>query len=280
MLTKFSASIAICFFTKSFCFAQYGYIPPKPVEVSDEDYRAGKHSLETARSQIHGEIVAIDYWNFAMAYSKMGQPGDSIFYFLQLAKVKDEKTFCEIVVRSHQDDLINSKLYRKLGDKYKNLIANCSQVQFEQEETNPEQYAEKNKFDLELIKALDRIRLLDQKYRLTDSGKQILLDNQNQKDVELIIKKWGYPGRNLVGDKYESVCWVVIQHADLSYQEKYLELIHKAVKENQLGEVPLKMLLDRIYWHKTGTQIFGSQAGVAFAEDKTIEDVKRKYNLK
>jgi hypothetical protein len=39
------------------------------------------------------------------------------------------------------------------------------------------------------------------------------------------------------------------------------------------------MLLDRIYSKKTGFQIFGSQVGVPFSDDRTIEEVKRKYKL-
>ena len=39
------------------------------------------------------------------------------------------------------------------------------------------------------------------------------------------------------------------------------------------------MLLDRIYAKKTGLQIFGSQIGVQFSDDKTIEEVKLKCGL-
>ncbi len=132
-----------------------------------------------------------------------------------------------------------------------------------------------------LIVELDRIARLDQKYRLSNNlDQQIPLDRQNTLDIEAIIKKYGYPGRKLVGERYESVAWAVLQHADLSYQEKYLPVIHKAVQDNQLPEVPLKMLIDRIYYKKTGFQIFGSQAGVDFANDSVIEDVKKKYSIK
>jgi hypothetical protein len=39
------------------------------------------------------------------------------------------------------------------------------------------------------------------------------------------------------------------------------------------------MLIDRVYKKKHGYQIFGSQSGVALADDETIEKVKSKYNL-
>jgi hypothetical protein len=75
------------------------------------------------------------------------------------------------------------------------------------------------------------------------------------------------------------VVWLVIQHADLLYQEKYLPLIAKTVEAGELAKVPLRMLIDRIYHKKTGQQIFGSQGGVPFVDDKTIQEVKKKYNL-
>jgi hypothetical protein len=129
-----------------------------------------------------------------------------------------------------------------------------------------------------LVSELKEIAKLDQMDR-SNPISQESIDRDNIKRVEAIIEKYGYPGRKLVGEEFESIAWIVIQHAELSYQEKYLPLIHKAVIEEQLTEVPLKMLIDRIYWKKTGFQIFGSQVGVDFANDKVIAEVKAKYSL-
>lgn len=148
-------------------------------------------------------------------------------------------------------------------------------------EIDIESYALEGGYDIELITELDRITRLDQKYRSPyNYAQQEPLDMQNIKDIEAIIGKYGYPGRKLVGEKYESTAWAVIQHADLTYQEKYLPFVHKAVQDNQLAEASLKMLIDRIYTKKTDRQIFGSQPGVDFVESKIIQEIKTKYNIK
>jgi hypothetical protein len=281
MLTKIHSSLAIYLFISSFSFAQSSYLPPKPEGVSDEDYRAGKYMLENSRAQIKGKMDAGHYWNFAQSYARMGQPKDSILHFLELSRADDEKWFCQLI--HHYDDkaiLEKSFLFKRLGQSLPDLISSCGSVVTTPTKFDFVQYTKENNLDLQLIVELDRIQALDIKHRVPyDTTLQGPLDRQNQIDVEHLITKWGYPGRKLVGDHYESTCWAVVQHASLNYQEKYLPLIHKAVMENQLNDVPLKMLLDRIYMKKTKSQIFGSQMGVKFADDKTIAEVKIKYGL-
>lgn len=133
-----------------------------------------------------------------------------------------------------------------------------------------------------MIYQLHALKLEDQKWR---SGKHEDLEKQHEADqatiltAEAIIKAYGYPGTKMVGSKFDFVIWIVIQHAALPYQEKYLPVIAQAVHENQLSKATLRMLLDRIYHKKTGFQLFGSQVGVPFSDDKTIEEVKLNYNL-
>jgi len=268
-------------------YTQFSYIPPKPDNVSESEYRRGKLILQNSYDQIKNAkngIVASDYWNFAMAYLAMGQPKDTIYNLLLKSKAIDPPGFCKIATYAiaQYDGIENVKFYKEIGVEYKQLIESCSSVEIRPtKEVDALTYSKSGGFNYEVVAELDRISKLDQKYRLSDNlDRQRLLDIQNTKDIESIIKKYGYPGRKLVGKKYESVAWAVIQHAELPYQEKYLPLIHKAVLEQQLEEAPFKMLIDRIHWKKTGSQIFGSQAGVDFADDKTIAEIKAKYAIK
>jgi hypothetical protein len=260
------------------------YFPPKPEEATDAEYKNGMLILENSYAQMKGgrAKLAHDYWNIAVAYHTMHQPKDSIYQFLVKAKATNESDFC-MIAKSDNDrkgGIEYTKFYANFGELYKSLVADC--IIKSEPKIDPIVYAKDNGYDPVLVAKLDSLKNSDQRYRIGkyDPNLQTPLDEKNIKEVEKIIERYGYPGRSMVGKDYESIAWLVIQHSDLSYQEKYLPLIHKSVKSNELPEAPLKMLIDRIYTKKTGKQIFGSQTGVAFADEKTLRKVKSKYELK
>jgi hypothetical protein len=274
-----SLGIASSFIIQS--YSQFSYIPPRPDHITAEDYRGGIYVLKDSYRQIKSAkngIVAIDYWNIAVAYTMLGQSKDSIYYFLVRSKEINELDFCSLatITNKSKGGVENTRFYKALGQSYKELLTHCEEI--ERGKKKDTATIIKPGTNKELIYKLKRISELDQKARF-DLATQKPMDAELIKEVEAIIQQYGYPGRNLVGEEYESIAWLVIQHAELSYQEKYLPLIHQAVKDKQLDDVPLKMLIDRIYAKKTQTQIFGSQGGVDFADDKVIEQVKRKYSL-
>lgn len=267
-------------------YSQVDYYPPRPDGISEADYRNGKLMLENAYAQIRQDsnrVIAHDYWNIAIAYSKMGQPANLVYDYLLKSKMQNTENFCAIVSAQHNhvNGIENVGFYKLIGAPYKYLVEGCETIGSKITDISPEEYAEKFGYKADLVTKLSKIILLDQKYRLPsyDTALQNPIDNQNIKDIEVLIKENGYPGRSLVGKKYESVTWIVIQHAHLSYQEKYLPLIHKTVLAGELDRTPLKMLIDRIYLKKFGRQIFGSQLGIEFADEHVMHEVKKKYDL-
>ncbi|HEY9045356.1 MAG TPA: DUF6624 domain-containing protein [Ohtaekwangia sp.] len=228
-------------------------------------------------------IVAADYWNIAVAYYKMGQPSDSVLKYLFNAQRIDESSFCELVYQDgkHKNGMENTSFYKGLGDGYKYIVENCKGKLSNEAFPDPVQYARKNGYDVDLIVKLNNIRGADQKYRAPSfiPDKQKPLDEQNIKEIETIIHQYNYPGRTQVGKEYESIAWLVIQHAALEYQEKYLPVIYDAVVKKELDSAPLKMLIDRIYVGKKIGQIFGSQLGAGFANEEIIAKVRLEYNL-
>lgn len=267
-------------------FGQENFIPSKPNNVSEADYKNGELILKNSYQQISEDgynIVASDYWNFATAYYKMGQPKDMIYDFLFKARYTNKVSFCEIVNYYHNSKhgIDSTGFYKLLGEDYKELVKDCSETKSE-ETFNIDDYIKKHNYDKALIYKLNDILNEDQKWRKgkdEDLKKQSEADKLNILRAEEVIDRYGYPGTKMVGAKFDFAIWLVIQHSDLVYQEKYLPLIAKAVEERQLGKTSLRMLLDRIYSKKTGFQIFGSQVGIPFSDEKIIEQVKLKYNL-
>jgi hypothetical protein len=267
-------------------YSQFNYYPPKPKEVSESAYKNGKLILENSYGQIKNAsngVVAIDYWNVAVAYFQMGQSGDTIYNLLLNAKIKDEESFCSLaqIDGKRKNGIEHTQFYKLLGNSYQYLIEGCERFDQKKTTSDPILYAKENGYDIDLITELEKIGQLDQKYRLPSYNPilQKPIDAQNIIRIEAIIEKYGYPGNKLVGNKYESIAWIVIQHAELSYQEKLLPIIHETVLCGELPKAPLQMLIDRIYVKKTNVQIFGSQYGAGFADEKTINEVKKKYDL-
>ncbi len=89
---------------------------------------------------------------------------------------------------------------------------------------------------------------------------QFIRDSINQIKLAKIIKHIGkYPGRSVVGNNLDDVAWLVIQHAPLKYQERYLPLIIEAVNNKDLKPMYLAYTIDRINMFKELPQIYGTQ---------------------
>lgn len=129
--------------------------------------------------------------------------------------------------------------------------------------------------DLKLMEELAEIRRTDQEHRMKmrdvsekygwqspqmDSlwTLQNAVDSVNQSRIIEIIDEYGYPGQSLVGGE-SSTAFLVIQHADLDIQEKYLPIITDAADAGEVAWSSVALLVDRVKMRQGGKQIYGSQ---------------------
>lgn len=84
-------------------------------------------------------------------------------------------------------------------------------------------------------------------------------DSINLIQVESILKKYGWLGYDKIGSPANTTLFMVIQHSDLSIQEKYLPLIKEAVKNGDANAKHLALLEDRIAVFRGKMQNYGSQ---------------------
>lgn len=132
--------------------------------------------------------------------------------------------------------------------------------------------------DKQLIAQLDTIMQTDQKYRMRidavaaahgrDSKEMrdlwttiTLYDSLNLIKVTKIIDKYGWPGPEVAGNEGNQAVFLVIQHADIATQEKYLPMMRKAAKEKKAEPSSLALLEDRVALRQGKKQIYGSQIG-------------------
>jgi hypothetical protein len=107
------------------------------------------------------------------------------------------------------------------------------------------------------------------------------IDKRNTLEMKKIIKKYGWPGISLVGKKASMGAWLLIQHADrnLIFQKKCLELVRRAVRQNEIEKKYLAYLIDRINVNEDKPQVFGTQFYTNKNGEFTTRPIKDKKNL-
>lgn len=127
----------------------------------------------------------------------------------------------------------------------------------------------------ELLPTLDTIYKEDQNERIKlgelrkkrapqksiDSIRSIIIqkDQINLVKVNNILSQYGWLGPQEVGFNGSQALFMVIQHADLKTQKKYLPIIKKAEKQGKTLSSNLAILQDRIAVREGKKQIYGSQ---------------------
>jgi len=88
-------------------------------------------------------------------------------------------------------------------------------------------------------------------------------DRINELKAKAIIKKYGYPGYDLVGGSSDSF-WAIVQHCDddIPFQEQVLILMKKEVDKNNADKENYALLTDRVLVGKHQKQIYGTQVNV------------------
>ena len=88
------------------------------------------------------------------------------------------------------------------------------------------------------------------------------LDSVNITKVCRILDTKGWVGKSVVGDHANFTLFLVIQHADLLTQQRYLPMAKRAVSVKNANRSELAYLEDRIAMREGGKQIYGSQMGM------------------
>jgi hypothetical protein len=98
---------------------------------------------------------------------------------------------------------------------------------------------------------------------IVDSLEKVMVfnDSIDLQKVKKILDTKGWVGKDKVGDQANSTLFLVIQHADLKTQQKYLPMMREAVKNGNASKSALALLEDRVALREGRKQIYGSQIG-------------------
>lgn len=84
-------------------------------------------------------------------------------------------------------------------------------------------------------------------------------DSINLIKVMKILDEKGWVGASVVGKQANQTLFLVIQHSDLKYQQKYLPMMREAVKKGNAKPGNLAYVEDRVALREGGKQLYGSQ---------------------
>ncbi len=87
-------------------------------------------------------------------------------------------------------------------------------------------------------------------------------DAENLAKVTAILDTRGWLGPDIVGSDGGSALFLVIQHADLKTQQKYLPMMRAAVQAKKAEGSSLALLVDRVALGEGRRQIYGSQVSI------------------
>lgn len=259
------------------------YFPEQQADISDEKYRKCILALKRIYGKIErdsGRISNAGHVNIASAVIVLKGPKQKVldqFYLAQQKNLLSTAYLFPMVYKSFErvEGYLSQSEYDSMLNKFKVITAN--QVE---EVIDPKVYAKEGGYNVELVKLMASLLEQDQEFRISDIDKQQLIDEKNIRIIDSLYQVYEtYIGKTLVGEKYRVAMKIIIQHADLEHQEKYLPIVHQAVKDGEVFASSLKYLIDRIYNRKYGYQIFGTQSGTYLADDETIQKVKNEFGL-
>jgi hypothetical protein len=100
------------------------------------------------------------------------------------------------------------------------------------------------------------------------------INAENVNRLEEIIVEYGWPKISLVGGNAANAVFLIIQHADLEVQKKYLPMMKEAANGNEADWSSLALLIDRINLREGKPQIYGSQIGINENGEYYVSDLE------
>ena len=85
------------------------------------------------------------------------------------------------------------------------------------------------------------------------------INKENVRRIEEIIAEHGWPKKSVVKGSAASTVFLIIQHADIEIQKKYLPMMREAANNKEASWSSLALLIDRVNLREGGKQIYGSQ---------------------
>lgn len=91
-------------------------------------------------------------------------------------------------------------------------------------------------------------------------------DSLNLLQLKELISQYGFPTWEKVGYHYAFCAWLIAQHSDSVFLHHYVEMLKKAVADNNANPADLAYMIDRDLMNRDLPQIYGTQK-IGFYDD-------------
>jgi hypothetical protein len=226
-----------------------------------KDYLKSGEMYSDAFDALGGKGMVNDRYNAACSWALANKLDSAFIQLFKIAEKGNYTDYGHITTDTDLNSLHNDERWSKVITIVK---------------SNKEK-AEAN-FDKPLVAILDTIFQEDQKYRQQIQGIEEKYgwesdemkahwkiinekDSINLIEVKKILDERGWLGADAIGYQGNSTLFLVIQHADIETQEKYLPMMREAVSKGNAEASSLALLEDRVALRKGEKQIYGSQVG-------------------
>lgn len=265
-MKKLTVMTLLCLFVFNLTFGQeeekYSELVKSAWSLYEsKDYLKSAEKYSEAFVVLGGKGMVNDRYNAACSWALANEPDSA---FIQLFKIAKNGNYTNYGHLTTDTDL--NSLYP--DERWSEVIAIVA--------ANKEK-AEVN-FDKPLVAILDTVYQDDQKYRHQIKGIEEKYgwesdemkahwkiinekDSINQIKVKKILDERGWLGPDVIGNQGNSTIFLVIQHAEIETQEKYLPMMREAVSKGNARGSSLALLEDRVALRKGEKQIYGSQVG-------------------
>lgn len=236
------------------------------VRQADSLYRSGQYRASglmysTAFTSLGGVGIIDDRYHAACTWSLAGQPDSAFFNLQRIASTGIYTDLNSLLIDPAFEQIHRDK-------RWEDIVQTVTASKW--------RYERDKGMDIPLIARLDTIYRDDQRLRMRveqikskhgpESVEYRLLweqieaqDSLNLVQVERIIKERGWLGADKIGRQGNQTLFLVIQHSDLSIQEKYFPIMQEAARSGDASAASLALLEDRILLRQGKPQKYGSQ---------------------
>ncbi|MBS1668907.1 MAG: hypothetical protein JST58_16150 [Bacteroidetes bacterium] len=237
------------------------YIKKADSLLFSKDYEKAAKTYSLAFESIGWKGAQKDRYNAACSWANFGN-ADSAFY--QLDNIVTKAKYSDFEKISTDPNFISLRDDKRWGPLLSLVKENKEKLEA--------------KYNKPLMTGLEDVFYEDQKYReqMDSVQKSYGWDSREMKSlmkligekdsinlikVKSILDKNGWLGPETVGARGSLTLFLVIQHADLPTQKKYLPMMREAAKNNKLQKNNLALIEDRVALREGQKQIYGSQIG-------------------
>lgn len=91
------------------------------------------------------------------------------------------------------------------------------------------------------------------------AAEQAAIDEANFVRLDEIVSERGWPTVEQVGERANGAAWLILEHADIERQRRYLDMMRRIVAEGRASGAKLANLEDEIALADNGLQVYGTE---------------------